>query len=80
MVTTIDYTERVEELDEETIAERIAILLEAAGIAEPDDEGSGDYSYYHYQRNRAYEIAAQFPSQISDDLFAEYVAEGIVTL
>lgn len=71
------YTETVEEIDEETLTERIAILLESWGVEQPDDMGD-DNGYYEYKRNQAYELASQFPSQISDDLFAEYVEEGLV--
>lgn len=73
----------IEELDQDIIDERIAILLESWGysdedIANEDDEDMA--ASVHYATQRAFEMANQFPSAISGDLFAEYVAEGITSL
>jgi len=66
-----EYT--AEGFDQDVIDERVDALLDAWNVDEDDEE-------LHYHRNRAYELAVAFPSEISTDLFAEYVAEGITSL
>ncbi len=73
-MTTTEYT--AEGFEDETVEERMAILLDAWGVTEPDEDE--DPADYEYRRNRAYELAVSYPSEISDELFAEYVAEGLV--
>lgn len=79
-VKLVDYTETVEEIDQETIDARIDILLEAWTYTAEDLESEDDDMQASVQnaRQRAYVLAATFPSNIADDLFAEYVAEGLV--
>lgn len=62
------------------VEERIAILLETWDYTEEDMESEDREMQASVQgaQERAYELAVSFPSEISDDLFAEYVAEGLV--
>lgn len=61
---------------QDVIDERIEVLMEAWGLTEDDREA--DPGYYEYRENRAFELACSFPSEIATDLFAEFVAEGLV--
>ncbi len=69
-----EYT--AEDFDQEVVDERIAILLATWGYT-AEDEDNDAYAYADAQQ-RAYDLAVSFPSQISDELFAEYVEEGLV--
>lgn len=61
---------------QDVIDERVEVLLEAWGLTE--DDRDDDRGYYEYRESRAYELAVSFPSEIATDLFAEFVAEGLV--
>lgn len=70
----------IQAIEQETIDARIDILLTAWGYSE-DDLASDDpdmQGSVHAARQRAYDAAASFPDAIGDDLFAEYVKEGLV--
>ena len=67
-----------EGFDDEVVDERVAVLLDAWGVEEPED--GEDDGWYRHQVQRAAELAVSFPSEISTDLFAEYVAEGITAI
>ena len=70
-----EYT--AEGFDQDTINARIEMILESWGIVEPES-GDDDGGRWHESRNRAYEMAVQFPNEISDELFEEYLAAGLV--
>lgn len=70
----------IEMLDQDTLDARTDILLAAWGYTADDMESDDPdmQSSVHAARQRAYDAATAFPSEIGDDLFAEYVSEGII--
>jgi hypothetical protein len=60
-----------EGFDQETIDERIEALLEQWGV-ETDPDLNADLPF---DRDRAYQLAVSFPTEIQTDLFIELVTQ-----
>lgn len=60
--------------EQETVDERIEALLEMWGVetdVDPDSRAADDL---RYERQRAYDLAVSYPTEVVTDLFLEIVA------